>query len=159
MSLIDHAKHELSLIHGDAKNSMQDAIEEHILKMLAIFSEAGHSGGSAAYTSNILERLLRFLPLAPLTGEDDEWMDVSGHNSEKAGTTYQNKRCFGVFKTNGEAYFLDGKIFSDDGGETWYTNKDSRVPVTFPFAVPSRPEKVFVTESEPVKTSEVSLCT
>ena len=54
-------------------DEMNDAMCEHILKMVNVFAEEGHSGFSANYAINILQKLLRFEPLSPLTGEDDEW--------------------------------------------------------------------------------------
>ena len=42
---------------------------------------------------------------------------------------------------DGTAYDIDGKVFSDDG-EVWYTNRNSRVNVTFPYVVPDKPEYV-----------------
>jgi hypothetical protein len=53
---------------------------------------------------------------------------------------YQNKRCFSVFKDHKGAYDSNGKIFTetcvDENGEEFessFSNKDSRVPVTFPY--------------------------
>ena len=71
---INFAKHELSLLRapGDEPDEMQDAIEENIIRILEVFAEAGHSGFSASYATNILNKLLRFEPLTPLTGADDE---------------------------------------------------------------------------------------
>ena len=92
------------------KDEMQGQICDHILKMLSLFGEEGHSGFSASYALQCLEKLLRFKPLSPLTGEEDEWGDVS----EMSGKPhYQNKRCSSVFKDgqDGEAYDIDGKVF------------------------------------------------
>ena len=88
-----------------------------------------------------------------MTGEDDEWMNVS----EYSGTvTYQNKRYSAVFKeSDGQAYNIDGKVFwewyevpLEEGEEgypgvrkikSYYGSRDSRVPVTFPYTVPDEP--------------------
>ena len=120
-NLTNYAKKEFALLRGvdSEPDAMQSRMERHLLKMIDIFSEEGHSGFSANYAMSCLERLLRFKPLTPLTGEADEWNNVGDD-------TYQNKRCYSVFKKgDGKAYFLDGKIFSDDGGETWFINSDS----------------------------------
>jgi hypothetical protein len=72
-----------------------------------------HSGFSAAYAINILERLLRYLPLSPIEDTPEDW-------DEYLPGQYQHKRCSAVFKDknqfDGKAYFLDAKVFSDDGG-------------------------------------------
>lgn len=123
---ITFAKAELARIRGDEPDEMQDAIEKHILKMIRAFSDEGHSGSSASYTIGILEKLLRFEPITPLTGADDEWNEV--------GDGYwQNRRCGRVFKgTDGRAYDIDGRVFMDPDGCA-YTSRDSRVYVTFPY--------------------------
>jgi hypothetical protein len=114
--------------------------------MVKEFSEEGHSGFSASYALQCLEKLLRFKPLSPLTGEDDEWGDVSNVSGEPM---FQNKRCSSIFKhgKDGEAYDIDGKVFWEwytdkETGEkhkSYYTGKGSRVPVTFPYTVPDKP--------------------
>ena len=123
---------------------IQKAINKDILAIVKQFGKQGHSGLTASYALGILNRLLRWTPLTPLTGEDSEWNDV-GDGFE------QNNRCSRVFrrgKDNATAYDMDGKIFSDDGGETWYTNSESHVPITFPYEVPLHPEKVLVEKKE-----------
>lgn len=129
-NLMAHAKRELALLRGPdfdpvEDGGMQDEIERCILDMVRVFSEQGHSGSSAAYTIGCIEKLLRFEPVTPLTGADDEWVEV-GHGLE------QNSRCGHVFRENGEAYDIEGRVFREpDGGA--YTSRDSRVPVTFPY--------------------------
>jgi hypothetical protein len=141
MNLLEHAKNELSRLVKN-EDEMQIEINKDLLQVVEIFSKQGHSGGSAGYAISILERLLRFLPIGPLTGEDDEWNDIS----RNGGTTkYQNKRCSSVFKDeNGRAWNIDGKIFSDNDGKSWYSSHESSVEVTFPYAVPLKSERVFV---------------
>ena len=68
MSMVEYAKSELERI-GKDKKGMQDAINKNILEIVEIFSNQGHSGFSAGYALNVLERLLRYKPLTPLTGE------------------------------------------------------------------------------------------
>ena len=88
---------------------------------------------------------MAYKPLTPLTGEDDEWNDISEYCNH---TTYQNKRFSRVFKDgrDGEAYDIEGKIFwewnvHEDGTpyKCYYGNGDSRMPVTFPYTVPDKP--------------------
>ncbi len=109
-----------------------------ILELLEVFDNQGHSGFTAPYVARMFHRLAMFKPASPLTGEDDEW------NEMKDGS-FQNKRYSSIFKDSkdGAAYNIDGKVFSDDGGKTWYTSADSRVYIDFPYVVPDRPEKVY----------------
>ncbi|MBK3745284.1 hypothetical protein G3A39_39565 [Paraburkholderia aspalathi] len=128
MAIIDFAKRELEMLRGPnpAPDKMQDQIETAILDIVDKFAGQGHSGSSASYTIACIEKLLRFEPLTPLTGVDDEWANVSDG-------LYQNKRCSRVFKdANGQVYDINGKVFREPSGAC-FTNRDSRVPVVFPY--------------------------
>lgn len=118
-------------------DDMQKMICEHVLKLLYVFDGEGHSGSSAPYAINMFEKLAKFEPLVPLTGEDWEWVDVA---EQSGGVLYQNKRCSHVFKDPNGAYDIQGKVFYDwytneDGkkSKSYYTCGDSRVYVTFPY--------------------------
>lgn len=101
-------------------------VGEAVMKMIRLFAEEEHSGFSAGMAIGIFSRLARFEPLSPLTGEDDEWTEVSDG-------VFQNKRSSRVFKdAAGTAYDIDGKVFEDETGAR-YTSRDSRVYVTFPY--------------------------
>jgi hypothetical protein len=70
--LVAFAEDELARM-GKDESGMQDSINKLILQIVQAFADFGHSGSTAGYTNGILDRLLRFLPLSPLTGADDEW--------------------------------------------------------------------------------------
>jgi hypothetical protein len=129
-NLVNFAKDELARIGGD-DDDMQKMMNDHIIRMVELFADEGHSGFSASYAIGALEKLLRFEPLTPLTGEADEWAQVGED-------TWQNKRCSHVFKDaeDGEAYDIDGIIFREPNG-VCFSSRDSRVAVTFPYT-PSR---------------------
>lgn len=138
MSLVDHAERELDLLGLKDDGDMNGMMRKHILHMIKEFSEEGHSGFSASYAIQLLEKLLKFEPVTPLTGEDWEWNDVS----EMSGhTLYQNARCGRVFKDKDGAYDIDGKVFFDwftdektgEKFKSYYTNKESRVYIQFPY--------------------------
>jgi len=95
--LIEHAKRELELVGEDAK------VIEWYLKVVGTFSEFGHSGETAEHTLEVLEQLLRYRNLTPLTDDPKEWVDVSGYFEGKS--IWQSIR-------NSEA-------FSADGGKTY----------------------------------------
>lgn len=145
MSLVDFAKQELEQLEVTCKDNedlnMQKVINNDILQVIETFSNQGHSGFSANYALSIINRLLKFKPLSALTGEDSEWTKLDYTDD----ICYQNKRCFSVFKDiTGKAYNTEGKVFSDDNGHTWYTSKDSRVYIEFPYNVPDEPERIIV---------------
>lgn len=161
MSIKTHAEQELALIGlgPDCTDEMDKAMREHILKMVDTFADEGHSGFSASYAIRILEKLLKFEPVTPLTGEDDEWMEI-------ADGTYQNKRCGRVFKkvreTDTIVYDIDGRVFWDEyideedftPYKSYYTCAESRTPVTFPYTpttvyLHSNDRKNYSTELDP----------
>lgn len=130
--LTDFAKDELRLLRSNGEvDEMQDEMDAHILKMVETFADEGHSGFSASYAVGILEKLLRFEPLTPLTGEPSEWVQVSGN-------AWQNRRCSHVFKDaeDGSAYDIDAVIFREPNG-VCFTSRDSHRTITFPY-VPVR---------------------
>lgn len=149
-ALYEYAKKELERIEKGCEDkeslSMQQAINKNILELIDVFSNQHHSGFTASYVIDILQRLLHYKPLTPLTREDDEWEDVTSYGYDTP--TFQNKRCSAVFKDDKGAYWVEGKIFSSDLGHTWYTNSDSCVPVTFPFNVPDKSEVVVIDNKE-----------
>lgn len=123
---------------GKYSDEMQEAMCAHVLKLLEVFADEGHSGSTAPYAVNMFKKLAMFEPLVPLTGEDWEWTEVS------AGV-FQNKRCSRVFKQadrfDGQAYDIDARVFYEwhtdkETGEKYkshYTSSDSFSPVTFPY--------------------------
>ena len=146
MNLVEFAENELKILEdgcGDDKEAlnMQKIVTEDVMQIVNIFAEQSHSGFSASYVLNLLDRLLRYKPISALTGADDEWEDCSNLGIPDM----QNKRCPSIFKRpDGTAYWVEGKIFSDDGGKSWYTSKDSRIDITFPFKVPLHSESIYV---------------
>ncbi len=158
-NLKDHALREFRAAgwtdeNGKFKDEMQEMICNHVMKLLDVFADEGHSGSSAPYAINLFEKLAKFEPVAPLTGEDWEWFDH--------GYCMQNKRCSHVFKQadrfNGQAYDINAKIFwewNEFEGETtknYFTNSDSFVPIEFPYTPKQeyvfRPTEQFPNESD-----------
>lgn len=139
MTTLSHAERELDILGltKDSEDELNRLMREDILDIIDMFSTQGHSGVSASYAIGILEKLLRFEPITPLTGEDDEWVAL-GYSDD---VYYQNKRSSRIFKgTDGRAYDIEGIIFyeeyiDDDGDlrKSHFTSGDSRVYITFPY--------------------------
>ncbi len=101
--------------------TMPDAIirdfATEIIALCNAFNNSGQSGGSAPYTAQALSIAIKNLclqkPIAPLTGENDEWIDV--------GDCYQNNRLSSVFKEKetGKAYYLDAISWKTQNGSLW----------------------------------------
>jgi len=141
--LVAFAEAELSRLQND-EYGMQEMMNRHLLKMVQVFSDEDHSGFSANYAINVLNRLLRYLPISVIEDKPEDWIDVSDG-------LFQHKRCSKIFKDkklfDGQAYNLDGRVFSNDNGESWFTNGNSKLPIEFPYYVPLHPFKYLVDEN------------
>lgn len=143
MTLKEHCLQEFKAAGwlDDPVDDMQQMVMDNILEIVEVFAKQGHSGSSAPYVVNCLNKLLRYETLVPLTGEDDEWF-------EHDGGLFQNKRNGAVFKQadrfDGRPYYLDGRVFRTPDG-CCYTNADSRVVIeSFPYTL----ETVYVDVAE-----------
>ena len=146
MSYREHAIRELTAL-GYKMNETEEGpnkwIVENLLELLEVLSAQGHSGHSAPYVVNMFKKLALFEPLCPLTGDDNEWAEVSEG-------VWQNKRCSHVFKeADGRAYDIDGRIFREPNGAC-FTNRNSRVYVTFPYT----PTRVYLDVDATSKPSD-----
>jgi hypothetical protein len=93
-NLATYAKRELELAGYFKEDGMYGGmLGKAVMDLVEKFAEEGHSGMSASITINTFERVARFEPLSPLTGADDEWVEVSRG-------MFQNSRCPHVFKEN-----------------------------------------------------------
>jgi hypothetical protein len=137
---------------NDPEDGPNRWLAEGTLELLKVFAEQGHSGSSAPYAVALFEKLAMWKPIAPLTGEDDEWNMVGEQ-------VWQNRRNSSVFKKqNGQAYWIEGRVFwewfsspdIDDGKpyKSHFTSSNSRVNITFPWTQPDKPEYVFVPTEE-----------
>lgn len=112
MSIRSQAKAELAACNFGEEDSAV------MLEILDKFFDQWNSGGAVAVASDVLARLIKGQPLGPLTGNDDEWFDVSRWSAGQ--TMFQNKRGSSVFKDG------TGKAYDIDAG-------NDRAPITFPY--------------------------
>ena len=129
-NLVEHAMKELEIAgYFNEDGLFGDMLGHGALELVKVFSEQGHSGMSAGIMTALVEKLFDFKPLAPLTGEDDEWNELNDGDRVK----YQNKRCSHVFKDDkGQAYDIQGKVFEEPDGYR-YTSSESHVNIEFPY--------------------------
>lgn len=108
-SLVDHAKDELGRAGlFDKDSDYGGALGKAVMAIMKLFARQGHSGFSAQMCRELFHKLANFETLTPITSEGKEWNDVS----EMAGgkPLWQNER--------------DPRMFSGDGGKTWYNVED-----------------------------------
>lgn len=94
----------------DADADYGGALGHAVLEVVKVFARQEHSGMSAALSISLLGRLLQFRPLSPISGNPDEWQDVSEASGEPM---WQNRR--------------DGTAFSKNGGKSWYLLDELKV--------------------------------
>lgn len=118
-----HAKRELDILFKITPDAIIREFEPEILALCEAFGKSGQSGGSAPYVSSAIlqavKKLMMFETLAPLTGEDEEWTDVTSYNNGEP--MFQNNRDSRVFKDGkeGKAYFIDAIIKKTQNGNCW----------------------------------------
>jgi hypothetical protein len=142
--------------NGKFNDEIQELICAQVLDLLNMFSKHGHSGTSAPYALNMFEKLARFKPIAPITGEDWEWVEISPMITGVEGPRYQNKRCSSIFKDDDGAYDIEGKVFwewnvREDGTPyaSFYSNKGCHLPITFPYIPGKRIEEYHYSDATP----------
>ena len=154
-NLLKHAEREFDIAgwntpeEGDLSiDPMNQAMMNDVKNLLKVFSKQGHSGFSGSYAISLFTKLANFDTISPLTGQDDEWADMSSYGD--GSPMFQNKRCGSVFKDTekGIVYDSTGMVFTNlcaDGTESSYTSSHSRVNITFPYTPTSK--RMTVTES------------
>lgn len=116
----------------DKDSDYNGMVGKAVKELLGIFQKQGHSGMSAPHVARIFERLVRGDTLTPLTGKNDEWIEVENN-------MFQNKRCPAVFKDSkrSKAYYLDAIVWQGEKSYDTFTgtvqNISSRQNLSFPF--------------------------
>lgn len=134
-NILKHAERELTLIGYDDTNQFDKMAKDAILGLIETFAKQGHSGFSGPYVVSIFNKLAKFETLSPLTGEDDEWNDVSDMSGDRK-MLLQNTRDSRVFKDEKGAYFIEAIIWEDinDDVVSHFTDYDSKRYIkSFPF--------------------------
>lgn len=129
-NLVQHARTELGAAGYFDGETMNAHMAADLIDLVRVFSMQEHSGFSASFAIRVFREIASFKPLGPLTGADNEWMDVA----EVSGMPmWQNKRCGHVFKDgDGQAYDIDAVIFEEPSGAR-FTGRYSRQVITFPY--------------------------
>lgn len=105
----------------DKDSDYEGMLGEAVQELLDVFHKQGHSGFSAQRTAYLFYTLIKEGILMPLTGNEDEWNDISSIDSSDK-MTYQNNRKSDVFKygKEGKAYYLDAIVWKgQDVGDTF----------------------------------------
>ena len=155
MNMTEWAKREVEIVKEDKTGDEElcryaDGCYDSAFKAFLSLCEDGHSGMSIGFTLGILNRLVKGLPLSPIEDKEDEWEVIEREGNH---LTYQNKRCFALFKkvVNGEVSyrFVDKTVVfyngEDIGCHNGHASKlvDELHPTTLPFMPPEKSYKVY----------------
>jgi hypothetical protein len=147
----EHAKRELDILYPTPDETQRTEIER-IIKIMEVID--GIDDFESRY-ARIMPYLFQQKPITPLTGADDEWTPEIEENGNHFAI---NKRASDVVKHNGKAFWLAGKVFSDDGGKTFHQTENSYVLIeSFPFQVPFTPEHVVNPTDDEIVSLEVEI--
>jgi hypothetical protein len=104
-----HAKKELELAGlFDKDSDYEGMLGNAVMELVSTFSKQGHSGMSAALTTDLFRRLANWEALTELTDNPEDWNDISEYQNDKPG--WQNTR--------------NSACFSEDGGKTYWNIDD-----------------------------------
>ena len=126
---VRHAQAETAYLLRSKEDGPDRWMARALVDLTRVFSAQGHSGFSAGWCISAVTQLLKFEPLGPLMGEEDEWCVLDYGGDMKA----QNKRCSRVFRRqDGTAYDIDAVVFREPDGSC-FTGAHSRADITFPY--------------------------
>lgn len=111
MSLVEHARRELALTHNE------EDFNESIIKAVEAFASYGHSGGSASVAIPMLNDLLQFKNLTPLTNDPKEWNEVG----DGMWQCSRNPEAFSLDR--GRTYYLLSEGGNSDNPEPLHETK------------------------------------
>lgn len=119
-----HFDRELEIMRKQVEKDDELIIEPYVDAVKGVcdaFAEEGHSGGSAPMAAGVIastiKAVLGFQILSPLTGDDNEWNDISMTAGKKM---WQNNRDSAVFKDeDGKCTFNNCIVWK--GEESWDT--------------------------------------
>lgn len=116
-----HTEREFLALRKSNTDAVVLEFEPQILAIEKAFSESGQSGGSAPYVIeaiiSTIRKSLNGEAFSPLTGEDNEWVDIS---EATEGETFISQRDSRVFKEMGNCFMVSALVIKMENG-TCYT--------------------------------------
>ena len=120
---VNWAREELKRIGMYDGDPLNEKMADSILEMLKEFSSVGHSGGSAMWAIPVINELLQWHSLTPITSDPNEWTDVSEYGYNPGKKLYQNNRDCRMFSEDLMTYYNVDDNDSDIRYELNNTNK------------------------------------
>tara|TARA_R110001592_G_scaffold151978_1_gene379125 strand:- start:1693 stop:2313 length:621 start_codon:yes stop_codon:yes gene_type:complete len=124
-TFVKHLNRELDIMRKTVVEDDSLIIEPYVDAIHVLcesFSKENHSGGAASMAAGVIastiKAILGFQILSPLTGEEDEWNDITEMND--GNKLWQNNRDSAVFKDiDGKCYYVNSIVWK--GNEPWDT--------------------------------------
>lgn len=111
-NLYQHARRELELAGLTRKDSDYNGmLGTAALEIIEVFARQGHSGQSAAIVTALINDLMQFKALTPITDDPEDWIEVTEW-APKGGRMWQCRR--------------QSDLFSYNGGKSWHSVEDPR---------------------------------
>ena len=121
------AKQELDILAATVPDAIVTPFANEILALCEAFGKSGQSGGSAPMTASAISQAIKHLmlqePICPVTGIDEEWVNVR-EVSEEDEMMYQNKRCSALFKSkSGKCWYIDAIVWKGEEEYDTFTGR------------------------------------
>lgn len=122
------AEQEFEILEQKYSDAIVLEFKDEILNLVDKFGNSGQTGGSAPYYAEIISSAVKKLclheTLSELTGEDDEWNDISLYSNEEKGSIFQNNRNSALFKDKNGSYYINAIKFrsKDENGDYTFTD-------------------------------------
>lgn len=138
MTIKNYIDTELDILFELEPDNILSCLKEEIRTICNKFMNQELSGTSAPYYRQVLintiNDLLQFKPISPITGKDNEWIEIA---EEDNLPLYQNKRLSSLFKKGNKCHYIDAIVFKNQNGQYFtstFNKVSSHQPVNnFPF--------------------------
>lgn len=119
MGIVERSKLELQMAgYFDEDSDYGGALGESVMELIGVFAKQGHSGMSASMVRELFTKLANYEPLLPITGKDEEWVDVTSFSDGQ--TFFQNIRNTALFKDGeGKVTTVYAIVKRSPDGTTW----------------------------------------
>jgi len=109
LSAFAKAELEAAGFFANKNESYAITIGEQVMELIEVFEKQQHDVLSAPIVLNIFEKLANFIPITPINGTDDEWIEIDKN-------LFQNKKLPSVFKNgkNGRPYYIEAIVWQDE---------------------------------------------
>jgi hypothetical protein len=149
------AEMEMNVLSKSSNSPIIEPFRDEILALCEKFGLSGQSGGSAPFTASAISQAIKKLllqePICPVTGIDEEWINVREASNDDE-MMYQNKRCSALFKgKSGKCWYIDAIVwkgveeYDTFTGQVYIDDKDFELVGSSQYArLPFKPKTFYI---------------